>query len=246
MKIKSELVNRYKQDIKAFLIGIIKAYIILYLFYKSFLISVFLATLYGVIYIRIDRKKRKEEWKWKMNLEFREVLTGISAALNAGYSIENAFQSIGDDLVLLYGEKSVMADEIKMINSKIQLNQPIEKVLMEFAEYTEIEDIYNFAEVFQTAKKTGGNLILVARATADKISSKIEVSREIKTMIAGKQMEGRIMNIVPPAIIVYFWISSPGMLDNLYTIGARPVTTVFLIMYLAALKWSERIGDISV
>ena len=235
-----------KDDIKAFIKGFTKIFILTYLFYRYVPVSVVLAAIFGIINIKLDAKKRKEIWKWQLNLEFREVMTGISSALNAGYSIENAFKEARKDILILYGDKSVMAKELETMNSKLELNQPIENVLSEFAQYCEVEDIYNFAQVFQTAKRTGGNLIETARSTADKIGNKIEVVREIKTMISGKQMEGRLMNMIPLGIIVYFWISSPDFLECMYTFRGRPVMTILLIIYIAAYKWSERIGDISV
>lgn len=238
--------TKNKWAIKSFAIGFAEAFILLFLFYKSVILSFILAILYGIVNIKLCEKKNVEEWRWQMNLEFREVMTCLSSALNAGYSVENAFIEAKNSLLLLYGDKSIMAKELDVINSRLMLNQPFEKVLMEFAQYCKVEDISNFAEVLQTAKRTGGNLIEVSKSTADKISSKIETSREIKTMIAGKRMEGKIMTLIPLAIIIYFWISSPGFLDCLYTLNGRPVMTVLLVIYIAAYKWGERIGDITV
>lgn len=241
--------DRYSKKsslIKPVIIGSVKSFILFFLFYKSFVLSFILALIYGIINIKTYEKRRIEEWRWQMDLEFREVMTGISSALNAGYSVENSFKEAKMDLLLLYGNNSVMVKELDIINSKLMLNQPLENVLMEFARRCEVEDINNFAEVFQTAKRTGGNLIDIARSSADKISNKIETSREIRTMVSGKRMEGRIMALMPLAIIIYFWISSPGFLDCLYAPAGRPIMTVLLIIYVATYKWSERIGDITV
>ncbi len=235
-----------RQFLKAFALGFIKAFILLLLFYKSLVFSSVLAVVYGIINIKTYKKKQLEDWRWQMNLEFREVMTAVSAALNAGYSVENSFKEAREDLMLLYGSNSVMVKELDKINSQITLNRPLEIVLMEFAQYCQVEDISNFAEVFHTAKRTGGNLIETARSTADKISAKIETSREIRTMVAGKKMEGRIMAYIPLGIIVYFWVSSPGFLDCLYVPGGRLFMTILLVVYLAAFKWSEKIGGISV
>lgn len=243
---KDVSMKKYLSDLKAFMAGVAKAGVVTFLFYKSVVITLVLGILYGILNIRMDRKRRREKWRWQINLEFREVLTGISSALNAGYSIENAFLSSKDDLVFLYGDKSLMVKELVKMSAQLSVNKSLENVLMEFAEYSGVEDVYNFAEVFQTAKRTGGNLIDVARTTSEKISTKIEVKREIQTMISGKQMECKVMNLIPLGIILYFWIASPGFLDCMYTMSGRPVMTVLMIVYIAAFKWSERIGDITV
>ena len=49
-------------------------------------------------------------------------------------------------------------------------------------------------------------MIAITRMTADRISEKMEVKREILVMIAGKQMEAQIMKLMPLAIILYFWV----------------------------------------
>ena len=117
----------------------------------------------------------------------------------------------------------------------------------EFAARSGVQDIKSFAEVFRTARRSGGNLVEITRASADRIGEKIEVSREIHTMIAGKQMEGRIMNIVPLGMILYFWICSPGFLDGFYGgIRGRIEMSVFLLIYLAAYLLSEKICRITV
>lgn len=233
-------------DIKSFLKGFIKSGIVLYLFYRSAVIVVLFAAFYGIYSIPLERKKRMAKWRWRINLEFKEVMLGIAASLNAGYSIENAFEESIKDLRILYGDGSELAGEIEQMVCKIRLNQPIEKILMEFAEYTKVDDIYSFAEVFQTAKKTGGDLIEIARSTASRISSRIEVKREIKTLLAGKSMEGKIMNYIPLGIIAYFWICSPGFLDCLYISSGRIVMSILLAIYILAFKWNERIMDIEV
>ena len=179
-------------------------------------------------------------------MQFREGLYGIAAALGAGYAMENAVEEARKDLALLYGEDSLLATEFLWMEQKLELNQPLEKVFLEFAEHWKSEDIMHFVQVLQTAKRTGGDLIAVTRMAAEKIGEKIEVKREIHTMIAGKKMEGRIMNMIPPGIILYFWLSSPGFLDCLYKASGRVVMTVLLALYLFAYWWSGRISDIQV
>ena len=171
--------DRYSKKsslIKPVIIGSVKSFILFFLFYKSFVLSFILALIYGIINIKTYEKRRIEEWRWQMDLEFREVMTGISSALNAGYSVENSFKEAKMDLLLLYGNNSVMVKELDIINSKLMLNQPLENVLMEFARRCEVEDINNFAEVFQTAKRTGGNLIDIARSSADRKSTRLNSS----------------------------------------------------------------------
>ena len=236
----------WKIYVKGFGRGVCKAAFVSYLFYRTVWLSLVVSIGYGMVSVFRERKECQKKQYYDITLQFREGLYGIAAALGAGYAMENAIEEARKDLVLLYGENSLLAEEFSQMRQKLDLNQPLERVYQEFAERWKTEDILHFVQVFQTAKRTGGDLIAITRMTAEKIGEKIEVKREIHTMIAGKKMEGKIMNMIPLGIILYFWISSPDFLDCLYRSSGRGVMTVLLGLYLLAYWWSGKISDIQV
>lgn len=234
------------ESVKAFGMVFFRVGIVLYLFYKSVFVVLVAGIPAGIAGIYFGKKQRQRQWQRQINLEFREGLQGVAAALNAGYSVENAFREAKKDLLLLYGSRSALVPEFQELICQMELNCPVEQVLMNMADRSGVEDIRRFAEIFQTAKRTGGDLIHITRMTADRISEKIEVKREIETMIAGKEMEVKVMKWIPLGMILYFWTCSPGFLDCLYQGAGRIVMTVLLGIYLFAWYWSERISQISV
>lgn len=231
---------------RGFVFMFIRAGVLSYLFYRNLRWTAISAFVAGVCGVFMEKKRSYRRWQMQMGLEFREGLQGIAAALNAGYSIENAFAEARKDLELLYGKQSVLAPEFQTIIARNQLNCPVEQTLMELAVRSGLEDIRRFAEIFQTAKRTGGDFIAITRMAADRISEKIEVKREIETMISGKKMEAQIMNAVPLGMIVYFWICSPAFLECLYHGSGRSIMSLLLGIYLAAYYWSERIIQINI
>ena len=220
---------------------------LLFLFYKN----LFFVFLLGIPLFFLEYRRLKREWaeerKWQINLEFREGLQGIAAALNAGYSIENALEESRKDLEVLYGKDCLLCREFQTMQRQLRLNQPIEIVFEEFANRSGVEDIRNFSEIFRTARRSGGDLVAITRTSARRIGEKIEAAQEIRTVIAGKQMEGKIMNIVPLGMIFYFWICSPGFLDCLYkTLWGHLVMTLLLAVYLTAYGINRKICRIRV
>lgn len=237
---------KFKIYCRGFGKGFFIAMSVTYLFYRSLVIAGVISVIYGIYSVFREKKQYQKRQRYEITLQFREGLQGIAAALGAGYSIENAIVEAKKDLILLYGEDALLVREFSKMDRQLELNQPMEKVFYDFACRWETEDILHFVKVFQTAKRTGGDLISITKLTAEKISEKIEVKREINTMIAGKRMEGRIMNLIPLGMILYFWICSPGFLDCLYQFSGRLVMTVLLILYIFAYWWSEKISDIHV
>lgn len=83
--------------------------------------------------------------------------------------------------------------------------------------------------------------------TSKVIGKKMEIDKEIQVLISAKQMEQRIMNIVPFVIILYISITSPGFFDVLYhNLMGVTVMTICLAVYFAAYELSSKIVDIRV
>jgi tight adherence protein B len=235
-----------KENIICILQGILIAVVFGYVFYQSIIGVILLLPL--VYFYRKGRKARLlQELQWRLNLEFRDSILSLSAALTAGYSAENALEEAYKDLCLIYPVNTMILKEFTYMINQVRMNITVEKVLTEFGERTGMEDIISFAEVFATAKRTGGDLVKVIKTASDSISDKIEVKREIVTMIAGKRLEANIMKIIPLLIISYLIISSPGFLKPLYhNLFGIVVMTILLCVYLGAYLLIEQIISIEV
>jgi tight adherence protein B len=114
-------------------------------------------------------------------------------------------------------------------------------------ERCQIEDIENFASVFYTAKRTGGDMSKVIQKVARMLGDKIDVKHEIETTLAAKKSEQMIMSLMPAGIILYLQISSPGFLSVLYgnPFGVCAMT-VCLGIYGTAYWLGRKIVDIEV
>lgn len=242
--------NKYKYKksewIQYFIQGALIGITMGFLFYSNILACIVM-TPYGFLHAHNMKKQLIKQRRWELNLEFRDGLASISAAMNAGYSVENAFKQAVSDLKLMYSCDALIVVEFEGIVNQIQMNQTVEDILKDFAERSGVEDIANFAEVFITAKRTGGDIIKIIRSTGNTIGDKIEIKREIITMISGKRFEANIMNMIPFSIIIYLKVFSPGFLDALYNNWFGVVfMTVILILYYAIYKLAENIINIEV
>ena len=127
------------------------------------------------------------------------------------------------------------------------LDEPLERLLLSFAARSGCEEIESFAEVFAFAKRSGGDFVHIMQTTVQKLAGRIEVEREVATVLAGKRLEGRIMEIMPLAILAYLQVASGEFLDALYgSAFGVAVMSIAFCCYLAAIKWSEHILDIQI
>lgn len=240
----------YRYSLKEYIEDILKGegliFITGYLFYRSiFYCMVLSPALY--FYLRKKKKERYSRQQWKLNIEFRDGIAAVAAALCAGYSAEHAFEEALKDLRMIYPIDSMIIREFTYMNNQLRMNIPAEKVLSEFGNRTGIEDIISFAEVFATAKRTGGDLIQVIRTTGDILSDKLEVKREIITLISAKKLEAEVMKLVPLGIIGYLSLTSPDFLTPLYhNLLGIVIMTILLLLYMAAGRAVDKIIAIEV
>ena len=217
-----------------------------YLFYDSVWVGLLFFP-YVIYYIKRGLKNWERKRQEKISVEFKDGMQAVVSALTAGYSIENSFREAIGELELLYGKKTIIYEGFARIIFRLNLNTNVEEAFAEFAKECKVEEITSFSEILSYAKRSGGNLIQIIKNTTDTISEKIDVKREINTIISAKQLEQNIMNYVPLGIILYMRFTSGEMFQKVYGNPAGIILmTVCLLVYFAARIIAEKIVDIHV
>ena len=215
--------------------------LISWLFFRSILISA--AFLPGIPYfLRMRKSSLLEKRKFQMLKEFTTGMQLVNASLQAGYAVENAFREALPELRKIYSPDSFIILEFQRIRSQLAVSVPIESILMDLSDRCHIDDIRNFAEVFQTAKRTGGDLMLIIRNTVSDIQEKSETREQIEAELSGKVLEQNIMSLVPVLIIGYVDLTSPDFLEVCYrTLPGRLTMAFCLAVYLLAFLWGRKV-----
>ncbi|MDD5603596.1 MAG: type II secretion system F family protein [Eubacteriales bacterium] len=217
-----------------------------YLFYRRAGICLALCCV-SLLYPSVRRKGIIAKRKKQLLHQFRDMLYSISSSLSAGRSAENSFKAAAGDLALIYsGEEAYMIKELKTINIRIRMNEPLAEVLEDFAVRAGLEDIKDFAGVFSLCRQTGGNLAEAVRNTASVITQKIDIRGEIDVIIAEQRLNQRILSIMPFGLMVMIVLGSPDYAAPLYTPVGNAVMTIVLILITAANFIGKKITEINV
>lgn len=215
------------------------------LFYNSFIVGGILAVLFAVVFLQYYRRICVERRRWELTVQFKDAMESLVSALVAGYSLENAVIEARKDLEMMYEPEAVIMQELEYMIGKIGLKVSVEALVQDLGKRSGVEDIITFGEILTTAKRTGGNIAQVMRRTAANITEKIEMKREMETLIAGKKMEARFMTAIPLLMIVYLRLFSPGFLDPLYhNVTGILAMTVAFVVYVIAFLWGQKIMEI--
>ncbi|MCR4587293.1 MAG: type II secretion system F family protein [Lachnospiraceae bacterium] len=239
-------INRHSIDGKALGKALMIAVFFSWFFYQSWWAAFPLLLVVPFFY------KREKDAHFRKDQDFLKTrvsqwLKSVSVNLRAGYSIENAVREARKELQLLYGEEDPMVKALKPLMVGLDNNIPIDRLLLQLANEVPVEELKDFSEIFRIARKSSGNLTEIIDNTTGIITEKTMVGKEIQTMVAAKEMEQKIMSLMPFGIILYIQVSSPGYFDGLYhNLTGVVIMTACLAAYMASLYLSQKILRIAV
>ena len=242
----------WQQDIRkteylgAFLQGSILLLVVSYLFYGTWICAILFSP-YLIRYIKSWENQTIKKRQQAFRLQFKEAIQSLSAGLNVGYSVENALRETCKDLQEIYRKDEVILKELAYMVRQMKMNVTAESVFGDLAARTGDEDVQTFVTVFNMAKRSGGDTLEIIRNVVRQMGEKIDVEREISTMISAKKMELTIMSVIPFAMIGYMRISFPEFLEVLYgnAVGVI-IMSVCLIVYLVSYEIGKRMVEIEV
>lgn len=220
--------------------------LIIFFFYRSWWAFLLLPPA-CILFHRYNKKIILQKNREMLSLQFKDALQSMTAALRAGYSIENSIRESRNEMASLYGSDSPIHTELNRIVHELSLGVNAETAFSDLSKRSGVEDISTFASVFQIAKRGGGDLVDIINKTSDDIAAKTDTKNEISVLISSKKLEQNIMTFMPLAMILYIGISSPSMLSPLY--GNLPgilIMTGCLAVYAAAYFISKKIMNIEV
>lgn len=218
---------------------------LLYLFYKSMTVALVLgglALFSEKYYIEYKSEKRME----KITVQFKDLLYSIGGSISAGRYMEEALEEGEYTLKVIYGEKSLLASEVEKMNRMIRNSRLDSKdALMQLAEKSGSDDIRNFAQVCGICRETGGDIQKVVADAASGIAERMRVKKEIRTLMAQKRFEARIVSVMPVMVIAMLNLISPDYLQPLYeSIPGRVIMTGALAGFVISCWWMFRLTEV--
>lgn len=209
--------------------------------------SVYAAILFvvpGIWYFRKCVRKQKEKKRWELTVQFKECLLAVANSLRTGYAVENAFLESREDIRMLYGERSAMYSELELIRRGMIVNITLEELIEDLAERSGCEEIRQFSTILSVAKRGGGNVTQIIHNTTELISNKVETTQEMQTLLQGRILEQKVMEVMPFAIALYIGGTYPGYFAPLYhNVTGWIVMTICLAVYIGAYAAGEKIMD---
>ncbi len=203
--------------------------------YKFNIISMLIGgCLAGYLFLGVRTKKIIDKRKNDLKLQFRELLESLTTSIASGMTIVDSLRVAQEDLEAIYPSDAYIIQELNVIRSGMNNNINIEELFEDLGKRSDIEDIHNFACVFEICYRKGGNMKDIIKSTHQIISEKMEVEQTIETVVAGSKNESNIMMVMPIGLIGVIKLMSPEFASNFVTPAGLIATTVAIAMFIAA------------
>lgn len=235
-----------REEIILILKSVLAVLLLNYCFYRSFA-ALFPLIFPGYYFYRKEKKALFHKKKEEIRQQFKEMLLLAVTGQKAGYSVENAFLKSYDDMAALYGKDSGICRILREIRAGLSNNRKLSDLWRKIGEECDVEEIREFASVFDIAKESSGEMGSVMERTARIIVSRAETQKEIEVLLSARKLEQKIMNVMPFGLMVYISVTSPGYFEGFYH---NPqgifIMTICLLLYLGAYLMGEKIAETEV
>jgi len=192
-------------------------------------------------------RERKEQRCLQLQSEFKNAAALLYSSTAAGATLDKAFRDSMQSMKSTPDRYPVLIPEFERMIFLLDRNVPMESALAEFSTRCDDEDIRNFVRILEIAGRKGGQLPGIMESTSQAISRKMEISQQIRVLLAGRSGELKIMAFIPAGILLYMNLSSPDYMAVLYESSAgHLMMAAALAAYAAALLLGKKILNIRV
>ena len=217
------------------------------LFYDSFAVSAVTAAL---LLMAMPQYKEKvvRKHQQELLLQFKDLLYSISASVSSGRNMADALAEAKVFCGSSYEKSDYIMIELDHMTAMLSNgNETDTEVLYDFARRSGLSDAEDFARVYENCKASGANLNHAIEEAVRMIGDKIELENELKSQLAQKIFEGRIVGASPFLIVLMIRLTAPDYIKPMTeSTQGLIITTIAVGLMAVSLLMTERINKIEI
>jgi tight adherence protein B len=173
--------------------------------------------------------------------QLSDVLLLMSGALKAGYSLQQAVATVGEDA------KPPASEEFRRTMAEVRLGASLDDALKALARRIGILDFEWSVLAIQIQREVGGNLAEILEIISQTIRERERLRRQLRTLTAEGRLSGWVLGLLPFAMAGLLLIRAPDYLAPLYEtpLGLTMVGVSGALMVVGIL-WMRKIVKVEV
>ncbi len=174
--------------------------------------------------LKVLRIRRLE----RFNSQLVNAMTGMSNALKAGFSIQQAFEAVVKE-----GENPI-AQEFAMFLQQLRVGMTFEDAMADMNRRVGSDDLTLMIQSIEIARQTGGNLTEVFDRIAETIRERRRIEGKIKSLTAQGKIQGNVVGAMPFVLGLAIYFLDPGMM-TMFLKSYIGMAIIGLVMVMVAL-----------
>jgi tight adherence protein B len=177
----------------------------------------------------------------RFNHQLVDALSSMSNALKAGFSIQQAFESVVKE------GANPIAQEFAMFLQQLRVGVRFEVALNDMEQRVGSEDLMLMTQAIEIARHTGGNLTEVFDRIAETIRERRRIEGKIKSLTAQGKIQGQVVGAMPFLLGFLLYMLDPEMMILFFRspIGIG-MLVIMLLMQLCGAYFIRKIVNIDV
>jgi tight adherence protein B len=148
-----------------------------------------------ILYVRRQQGKRLV----KFDNQLADMLSLIVNGLRAGYSTMQAMEAVSREL------PPPISDEFRRVVQEMQLGIPMNTSLQNLSRRIPSKDLDLVVTAINVQREVGGNLAEILDTISHTIRERVRVKGEIRVLTSQVLMSGRVLAIMPIAVIILMY-----------------------------------------
>ncbi len=176
--------------------------------------------------VSVMRNRRR----FKFNLQLVDALGGMSNALRAGFSINQAFETVVQN-----GEKPI-SQEFGVMLQQMRVGMNFYDALQSLDKRVGSDDLTLVVTAIDIARRTGGNLTEIFDKISLTIRERMRIERRVMTLTSQGRLQGIIVACMPALLGVAMTFVKPGLMIPFFK-SVNGMASVGLTVLLIAAGW---------
>ena len=135
----------------------------------------------------------------KFDNQLADMLSLVVNGLRAGYSTMQAMEAVSREL------PPPISDEFRRVVQEMQLGIPMDTALQNLTRRIPSKDLDLVVTAINVQREVGGNLAEILDTISHTIRERVRVKGEIRVLTSQVMMSGRVLSIMPIAVIILMY-----------------------------------------
>jgi len=204
---RADLKFKAGEYIALYVISIVGFALVAYFLGGRILFSALIGAVMGAFLPRLYVKRQQTKRLQRFNDQLPDMLNLVVNGLRAGFSTMQAMESVSKEM------PPPISDEFRRVVQEMQLGIPMERALENLLRRIPSEDLDFVITAINIQREVGGNLAEILDIISYTVRERIRIKGEIRVMTSSVMSSGRIMSLMPVALLVLLWfVNRPYMM----------------------------------